>query len=144
MDRAGGGLYNYPHIDRRLAGLSREGDMTNRKQQTLAVVLGLMFLGPATFKLFNVSIAVEHFAAWGLPLWLMHFIGASELAGAIGLLIPRTRVAAAFAMSLLMVGGLVTHLVHGEYLFALMPIVYGIGLHLLIKDVIPEVMMVSA
>ena len=89
--------------------------MTNRQLQTLSVVLAGMFIMPACFKLLNVGIAVEHFATWGLPLWLMHFIGASELAGAIGLLVPRTRLAAAFSLFLLMVGGLVTHLVNGEY-----------------------------
>ena len=40
----------------------------------------------------------------------MHFIGVSELAGAIGLLVPRARPAAAFALFLMMIGGLVTHL----------------------------------
>ena len=112
--------------------------MRNRQLQTLSVGLAAMFIMPAAFKLLNVGIAVEHFATWGLPLWLMHFIGASELAGAIGLLVPRTRLAAAFSLFLLMVGGLVTHLVNGEYVFALMPIVYGAGLLALIASA-PEV-----
>jgi len=111
--------------------------MTNRQRQTLAALLSLMFLMPASFKLLNVSIAVEHFTTWGIPLWMMHVIGASELAGAIGLLIPRTRLAAAYALLLLMIGGLATHLTYGEYLFALMPIVYGGGLFLLMKDSLP-------
>jgi hypothetical protein len=96
-----------------------------------------MFLVPACFKLLNVSIALEHFTTWGIPFWMMHIIGASELAGAVGLLVPRTRLAAAFALFLLMIGGLLTHLTHGEYLFALMPIAYGGGLYLLVKDAVP-------
>ena len=111
--------------------------MTNRHRQAIAALLSLMFLMPASFKLLNVSIAVEHFTTWGIPLWMMHVIGASELAGAIGLLIPRTRLAAAYALLLLMIGGLATHLTYGEYLFASMPIVYGGGLFLLMKDSLP-------
>jgi hypothetical protein len=108
--------------------------MTNRQQRTAATILSVMFLGPASFKLLSVSLAVEHFTTWGLPIWMMHFIGACELAGAIGLLIPQTRLAASFALFLLMVGGLFTHLVFGEYLFALMPIVYGAGVLVVLKQ----------
>jgi uncharacterized membrane protein YphA (DoxX/SURF4 family) len=116
--------------------------MTTRQQRMLSAVLSAMFLMPAAFKLFNVSIAVEHFTTWGIPFWMMHVIGASELAGAIGLLVPRTRLAAAFALFLLMIGGLLTHLTHGEYLFALMPIAYGAGLYMLMQDVLAELMSV--
>jgi uncharacterized membrane protein YphA (DoxX/SURF4 family) len=114
--------------------------MAKRQLQTISTVLSLMFLVPASFKLLNVSIAVEHFTTWGIPLWMMHVIGASELAGAIGLLVPRARFAAAYALFLLMIGGLLTHLTHGEYLFASMPIVYGSGLYLLMKDSLPELL----
>src|SRR5262245_25257980 len=113
--------------------------MTIKQRQTVSALLSLMFVVPASFKLFNVSIAVDHFTTWGIPFWMMHVIGASELAGAIGLLIPRTRLAAAYALFLLMIGGLLTHLTHAEYVFSLMPIAYGSGLYLLMKDSLPEV-----
>jgi uncharacterized membrane protein YphA (DoxX/SURF4 family) len=112
--------------------------LTNRQQQNLAVLLSLMFLPTAVFKLTNFFLAIGFFTKWGIPLWMMHFIGTSELAGAIGLLIPRTRLAAAFGLSLVMVGGLATHLVHGEYILAVMPIAYGSGLYLLMKDSLPQ------
>lgn len=112
--------------------------MTNRQWQKLAVIMSLMFLPTAFFKLTNFFLAVEFFTNWGIPLWMMHFIGASELAGAIGLLMPRTRPAAAFALFLVMIGGLVTHLTHGEYFFAMMPIGYGAGLYFLMKDSLPQ------
>jgi len=111
--------------------------MTNRQRWMLSALLSLMFFVPACFKLLNVNIALEHFTTWGIPFWMMHIIGASELAGAIGLLVPRTRLAAAFALFLLMIGGLLTHLTHGEYLFSLMPIAYGFGLYFLVKDAVP-------
>src|SRR5215471_19664958 len=104
--------------------------MTNRRLQKIAVLMSLMFLPTAVFKLTNFFLAVQFFTKWGIPMWLMHFIGASELAGVIGLLVPRTRPVAAFALFLLMIGGFVTHVTHGEYLMAVMPIVYGAGLYL--------------
>jgi uncharacterized membrane protein YphA (DoxX/SURF4 family) len=116
--------------------------LTNRQQQNLAVFLSLMFLPTAVFKLTDFFLAVGFFTKWGIPLWLMHFIGASELAGVIGLLIPRTRLAAAFGLSLMMIGGLVTHLTHGEYFLATMPILYGAALYLLMKESLPELLSV--
>jgi uncharacterized membrane protein YphA (DoxX/SURF4 family) len=113
--------------------------MTTRQQQKLAVLMSLMFLPTAILKLTNFFLAVHFFTKWGIPIWMMHFIGAAELAGAIGLLIPRTRPAAAFALFLMMVGGLFTHLTHAEYLLAAMPVIYGAGLYLLFKDFLPRV-----
>ena len=52
----------------------------------------------------------------------------------------RTRLAAAYALFPLMIGGLWTHLTHGEYLFALMPIAYGSGLYLVMKDSLCELL----
>jgi uncharacterized membrane protein YphA (DoxX/SURF4 family) len=112
--------------------------MTNRQLQKLSVLISLMFLPTAFFKLTDFFLAVQFFTKWGIPLWMMHFIGVSELAGAIGLLMPRTRPAAAFALFLVMIGGLVTHLTHGEYVFAVMPVIYGAGLYLLMKDALPQ------
>jgi uncharacterized membrane protein YphA (DoxX/SURF4 family) len=112
--------------------------MTTRRLHKLTVLMSLMFLPTAFFKLTNFFLAVGFFTKWEIPLWMMHFIGASELAGAVGLLVPRTRTAAAFALFLLMIGGLVTHLTHGEYGFAAMPIIYGAGLYPLMKDAMPQ------
>src|SRR5262245_32343537 len=114
--------------------------MTTQQHRRLAVVLSVMFLPTAVFKLTNFFLAVEYFNNWGIPLWMMHMIGVFELAGVIGLLIPRTRLAASFGLSLLMVGGLVTHLTHAEYFFATMPVLYGAGLYLLMKDALPDLL----
>jgi uncharacterized membrane protein YphA (DoxX/SURF4 family) len=112
--------------------------MTNRQLQKLGVLMSLMFLPTAFFKLTDFFLAIQFFTKWGIPIWMMHFIGASELAGAVGLLMPRTRPAAAFALFLVMIGGLVTHLTHGEYVFAVMPVIYGAGLYPLMKDALPQ------
>jgi uncharacterized membrane protein YphA (DoxX/SURF4 family) len=108
--------------------------MTIPSRHTIAIALSLMFLPTAVFKLTNFFLAVQFFTKWGIPMWMMHLIGTAELAGVVGLLLARTRAAAAFGLLLLMVGGLVTHLTHGEYVLASMPIIYGGGLYLLIKD----------
>ena len=118
--------------------------MTNHQLQKIAVLMSLMFLPPAVFKLTNFFLAVGFFTKWGIPLWMMHFIGASEVAGIIGLLVPRTRPVAAFALFLLMIGGLVTHLTHGEYFFAAMPVIYGAGLYLLMRDSLPQFFVTDA
>ena len=112
--------------------------MNNRQLQKVAMLMSLMFLPTAFFKLTDFFLAVQFFTKWGIPTWMMHFIGASELAGAIGLLLPRTRLAAAFALFLLMIGGLVTHLTHGEYVLAVMPVLYGAPLYVLIKGSLPD------
>ena len=112
--------------------------MTNRQLQKVAVIVSLMFLPTPLFKLTDFFLAVQFVTKWGIPLWMMHFIGASELAGAIGLLVPRTRPAAAFALFLLMIGGLVTHLTHAEYFFAVMPIIYGAALYLILEGSLPQ------
>ena len=62
--------------------------MTNRQLQKVAVIVSLMFLPTPLFKLTDFFLAVQFVTKWGIPLWMMHFIGASELAGAIGLLVP--------------------------------------------------------
>jgi putative oxidoreductase len=114
--------------------------MTPRQRQTIAVLVSLGFLVTGTLKLIHFSLAVHNFTTWGVPFWMMHFIGTCELAGAIGLLLARTRLAAAYALFVLMFGGLVTHLTFGEYAFALMPIAYGTGLFFVMKDVLPAIL----
>ena len=114
--------------------------MTTRQRQVIAVLVSLGFFTTGTFKLIHFSLAVSNFTGWGVPFWMMHFIGTCELAGAVGLLIPRTRLAAAYALFVLMFGGLVTHLTFAEYAFALMPIAYGTGLFFLMKDSLPQLL----
>ena len=59
----------------------------------------------------GVAEPVAHF---GYPVAFMYFIGACEVAGAIGLLIPRLASLAACGLSILMAGAAVSHLVAGD------------------------------
>lgn len=67
----------------------------------------------------------EMFANWGYPAWFATFIGAAELAGAIGLLIPRTMRWAVYGLTLIMIGGAYTHLSNGEGAEVLRPLAFA-------------------
>jgi putative oxidoreductase len=64
----------------------------DRKQTAVRIaqiVLALIFLVTAFPKLVGVPAAVQMFDQIGAGQWLRYFVGTAELAGAIGLLLPR-------------------------------------------------------
>lgn len=63
-------------------------------------------------KLMSTPMLHQSFAAMGLPGWFGYFIGACELAGAVGLLIPQTRKLAAAGLALIMVGAVYFHVAY--------------------------------
>lgn len=56
------------------------------------------------------------FARWGYPPLVRYVVAALEMIGGFGFLLPRTRMLAATATMLVMVGAFFTHLWHGEWL----------------------------
>ena len=66
----------------------------------------------------------EMFADWGYPAWFATFIGAAELAGAIGLLIPKTMRWAVYGLTLIMAGAAYTHVAAGEGAQVLRPLIF--------------------
>lgn len=56
------------------------------------------------------------FARWGYPPEVRYVVAALEIIGGFGFLFPRTRMLAAAATMLVMVGAFSTHLWHGEWL----------------------------
>ncbi len=66
----------------------------------------------------------EMFATWGYPPWFATLIGVAELAGAIGLLVPRTTRWAVYGLSAVMLGAAYTHIANGEGVEVLRPIVF--------------------
>lgn len=50
-------------------------------------------------------------------------VGALELLGAIGLLVPRTTVYAALGLVAVMLGAAITHITHGEVMMLPLPII---------------------
>jgi putative oxidoreductase len=71
---------------------------------TIQILLAAFFLIAATPKLAGQHDAVRMFGQIGAGQWLRYLVGAAELAGAIGLLIPRLAVAAALGLAADMAG----------------------------------------
>ena len=66
---------------------------------------------------------IELFRNWGFPDKFYLVVGVLELLGAVGLLIPRIAGYAAAALIVLMIGASATHLINGESLQTLRPLI---------------------
>ncbi|MFC6160800.1 DoxX family protein [Kribbella jiaozuonensis] len=75
------------------------------------VVLAAMFVMASLPKLTGDPVMVDLFNAVGAGQWLRDVVGALELAGAIGLLVPRLCGLAALGLAMLMVGATLTNIV---------------------------------
>jgi putative oxidoreductase len=74
----------------------------------LQILLGaFMIVASGVPKLFGVEAAAEGFDLIGWGDWFMYLTGALEVAGGVGLLIPRVSGLAAIGLSLLMIGAAV-------------------------------------
>lgn len=83
-------------------------------QHALSALIAFAFLAAGTFKLSGAPEMVENFSNYGLPLWFMYLTGATEIASAILLLIPKTRALGATILSSIMVGAFGTHVMIGD------------------------------
>jgi len=88
----------------------------------IQVLIAGLFLMMGSQKLMGEAEMTANFVKWGMPGFMLYVIGTLEVLGAIGLFIPRLAGLAATGLILLMVGALFTHLIHGEYGIALMPV----------------------
>jgi putative oxidoreductase len=74
-------------------------------------VLLLLTIAPGGLaKLFGDAAMVEMFDEIGAGQWMRYLVGACELAGGIGLLIPKVRALAAAGLVLLLIGATITNL----------------------------------
>ena len=81
----------------------------NRTLWALQVFLGVFFIvASAAPKLFGESNAVQSFEDMGTGTWFRYFVGLGELAGGVGLLVPRLAGLAAVGLALVMVGAAIT------------------------------------
>ena len=90
----------------------------------LAVLLAALFLLAALGKL--TGAATEMFEGWGYAPWFATAIGVLELAGAIGLLIPKTTRPAVLGLTVIMIGAVCTHLMNAEAAQVLRPGIFMI------------------
>ncbi|SEP97429.1 DoxX family protein [Microlunatus flavus] len=72
--------------------------------------LALTFLGAGASKLVGEPAMVTMFADIGAGQWLRFLVGALEVAGGVGVLVPRISALAAAGLALLMVGATATNL----------------------------------
>lgn len=77
--------------------------------------LAALFLVSGGAKLASLPFEVEAFERWGYPLALMYVTGTLEVAGALGLLVPRLSSLASICLAGLMLGAIGTHAMHGEW-----------------------------
>ena len=75
-------------------------------------LLSLAFLGSGSMKLMGDEQIVENFAHFGYEPGFATFIGVCEVAGAIGVLLPRLTALAASGLSIIMLGAVYNHLAH--------------------------------
>ena len=74
----------------------------------IAIALGVVaYAAAGTSKVLGVEQMAQSFTHFHLPLWFMTFIGACEIAGAIGLLIRRLSALAAVGLAIIMIGAIV-------------------------------------
>jgi uncharacterized membrane protein YphA (DoxX/SURF4 family) len=84
---------------------------SRRTLWALQIVLGLFFvIASAAPKLFGEPSAVQIFAEIGAGDWFRYVVGCVELAGGIGLLVPRLAGAAALGLVGLMIGATFTQI----------------------------------
>lgn len=75
------------------------------------IVTLVMLMGGAG-KLSGNEMMHSSFATLGLPSWFGYFIGACEIAGAIGIWIPRLAAFAAAGISIIMLGAIYFHVIY--------------------------------
>jgi putative oxidoreductase len=111
---------------------SRTGD---RVDLVLRVLLAVFFIaGSALPKLLGEAYAVQIFDEIGAGDWFRYAIGIVELAGGIGLLIPRLAGAAAAGLIGLMVGAAITQVfVLDQPVFVITPIILGVLLAVVVR-----------
>ncbi len=77
-------------------------------------LISLIFLFEGITKLLALQFQVDFFNHWGYPVEFMYLIGLLEIAGAIGLWIPKLSVYANIGLLGIMVGAFYTHISSGD------------------------------
>src|SRR5262249_33338136 len=85
-------------------------------------VLAAAFLFAGGTKLLGNPIATGNFELWGFPVWFCYVIGAVEVLGAIGLWTRFSRAACAL-LGAVMIGAVITLVVHNDAPKAVAPII---------------------
>ena len=85
------------------------------KTKLIVMLLAVIFLLSGGAKLAGLEFEIEAFQRWGYPIWFMYLIGSIEVAGVIGLLFRQVSALAAAGLTLMMIGAVMTHVLHAEW-----------------------------
>lgn len=78
-----------------------------------ALNFSYMFVQHGYFKFDPEGFWSSSFEKWGYPFWFMVFIGVLEFGGGIAILIPRIASYGGLVLAVVMLGALITRLIHG-------------------------------
>jgi uncharacterized membrane protein YphA (DoxX/SURF4 family) len=76
----------------------------------LCLSVAISFIGTEIGKVAHDAGMRQFFAQSGYSVWFLYFIIVAETVGAVGLLVPKTMLPAAFGLSVVMIGAIRTHL----------------------------------
>ncbi len=96
------------------------------KRATILLPLGLsfFFLYTGWTKIVGMEFQIRNFLNLGLPLWFMYVTGFIEMAGGLLLVVPTRRFYGAVILSGTMGGAILTQIIAGEPVMALVPLVF--------------------
>ncbi len=93
-------------------------------------ILAIVFALAGSGKLLGAAPMAELFAHFDLGVGFMRLIGVAEVAGAVGMLVPRVTPLAAAGLALVMIGAITEHVLHDPLVHALPPLVLlGLCVH---------------
>jgi uncharacterized membrane protein YphA (DoxX/SURF4 family) len=92
----------------------------------LLVMTSLLFLFAGYSKMVGVPAQIQSFTVAHLPIWFMYFVGACEILGAIGLWIPKLQTWAAYGLSIILIGAVVTSAIFVNVSAAALPLIVGV------------------
>jgi len=93
-----------------------------------SVGLTVVFVLSSIPKLITLESVMGSFQAWGYPSWFMYVVGAIEFVGGIALLSTAAAPIAATALCGVMLGAVITHLLHGAFGLATIPALLFVAL----------------
>ena len=76
----------------------------------LTAMVAFMMIKAGGTKLIGHEVEVARFTKWGFPIWFMYMIGSLEVAGGIGLFIPKLRTLTIIGIIGIMLGAIYTHI----------------------------------
>lgn len=94
----------------------------------LRSLIALAFIAASLGKLTSTPGVLERFATYGFPRGFHLLIGVVEMAGAILLLVPKTRLYAIYILTAIVAGAAATHLVHDPLIQLIRPLVFALFL----------------